>query len=118
MKVKSIGMLLMFLGLTVVFSSCQKNKTGDLTVNVVDGLGNSIGAGKTVYIYFGNANYTNGTTYKTASTNSSGQTTFFDLEPGDYYADCDWENQLGLTMTSSGNGSVSAKDITTITIAP
>ncbi len=118
MKPKNTIILILFVGLTSIFSSCQKNKTGDLEINVIDGLGNSVGSGRTVFLYFGNANYTNGTYTKTFITNSSGQAQFFDLAPGDYYADCDWQNQLGQTVTSSGGGSVEAKKVTSITIAP
>lgn len=118
MKIKNTLALVLLVGLTTVFSSCKKNKTGDLEVNVVDGFGNSVGSSRTVYLYFGVTNYDNGTYTKSALTNNSGQAQFYDLEPGDYYVDCDWENQLGQTMVSSGAGTVEAKKVTTITIVP
>jgi len=98
--------------------SCQKNNTGDLVVNVVDGLNSSVGSGKTVYLYTSAANFNSSTYSKTASTNSSGQVTFSNLTPGVYYVDCDWENNLGFTVTSSGSGEVTKKMVTTITATP
>jgi hypothetical protein len=118
MKTKNTFFFFLLASLAISFSSCKKNKTGDFEVNVIDGLGNSVGSGKTVYLYFGNANYNSGTYTKTFVTKSSGQAQFFDLAPGDYYADCDWQNQLGFTITSSGSGSVEEKKVTSITIAP
>jgi len=118
MKTKSIFFLMLIIGFSASLSSCKKNKTGDLKVNVVDGLGNPLGSGKTVYLYFGQSNFNNASYTESAVTNDAGQVSFFELTPGDYYADCDWQNQLGGNVTSEGSGTVEAKNITTITIAP
>lgn len=116
---KTNYLLLFFVTATLTLTtSCKKNKTGDLKVNVIDGTGNSIGSGKTVFLYQGLSDYNNALYSESAITNSSGQVEFLELEPGDYYADCDWENQLGFIVTSSGSGSVDKKMVTTITIAP
>ncbi|MEN9301828.1 MAG: SdrD B-like domain [Bacteroidota bacterium] len=118
---RSIALFLMLflLGATSMLSTgCQKNKTGDLVINVVDNLNGSVGAGQTVYLYNNQADFNAGTYAKTATTNSSGQVTFTNLAPGTYYADCDWTSLVGLTFTSSGSGVVEAKMVTTITIAP
>lgn len=112
-------MLTLSLGLfLLIASSCQKNNTGDLVVNVVDGLNSSVGSGKTVYLYNGQAEFDNGTYSKTATTNASGQVTFSKLTPGIYFVDCDWENNLGFIITSSASGEVTKKIVTTITAAP
>ena len=102
----------------LIASSCQKNNSGDLVVNVVDGLNSSVGSGKTVYLYNSQAEFDNGTYSKTATTDASGLVTFSKLTPGVYYVDCDWENNLGFTVTSSGSGEVTKKMVTTITAAP
>jgi hypothetical protein len=102
----------------LIASSCQKNNTGDLVVNVVDGLNSSVGSGKTVYLYNSQAEFDNGTYSKLATTDASGQVTFSKLTLGVYYVDCDWENNLGFTVTSSGSGEVTKKMVTTITAAP
>lgn len=118
MKQSKIFKLLTLLVLVTVFLSCQKNKTGDLDVKVVDGFGNALGAGHTVYIFRGKANYDSQIYDETAITNANGVASFYALIPGDYYADCQWENSLGLNTTSSGYGTVDPKMITTITIKP
>ena len=118
MKTKFIFLLLCAIGFSALTTSCKKNKTGDLKVSVIDGLGNALGANHTVYLYRGKANFDAQTYEETAITDNAGQVQFLELVPGDYYADCDWENQLGFTITSEGGGSVEAKMVTTITIAP
>lgn len=118
MKNKHFLIVLAFLSFATLVSSCQKNKTGDLNVNVVDGFGNSIGAGHTVYIFRGKSNYDSQVYEETALTNANGQANFYNLTPGDYYADCEWENSLGFMSTSSGSGTVDPKMVTTITIKP
>jgi len=110
--------LFLVVGSLSMMTSCQKNKTGDLVINVVDGLNNSVGTGKTVYLYNSLTDYDNSAYSKTASTDANGQVTFKTLEPGTYYADCDWTNNLGMTITSSGSGTVEIKKVTTITLAP
>ncbi len=110
--------MLLFVGSLSIMTSCQKNKTGDLVINVVDGLNSSVGAGKTVYLYNNLTDYDNAVYSKTADTDANGQVTFKTLEPGTYYADCDWTNNLGMTITSSGSGTVEMKKVTTITLAP
>lgn len=112
--------LFSFLSIALLFlgTGCQKNKTGDLVVNVVDGLGASVGAGQTVYLYNNSLDFEDKVYSKTATTNSSGQVVFTKLTPGLYYADCDWQNLVGITITSSGSGEVIKKMQTTITIAP
>jgi hypothetical protein len=102
----------------LIASGCQKNKTGDLVVNVVDGLNSSVGSGKTVYLYNSAADFSSSTYSKTATTDSEGQVTFSKLTPGVYYVDCDWENNLGFTITSTGSGEITKKMVTTITAAP
>jgi len=119
MKKSIYFFLFLFVGsLTLMTSSCQKNKTGDLVVNVVDGLNSSVASGQPVYLYNNEADYNSQTFSKTVTTNSSGQVTFENLDPGIYYVDCDWENNLGFTITSSGSGEITKKMTTTITIAP
>jgi uncharacterized protein (DUF2141 family) len=111
---------LSFIAFALIFVSagCSKNKTGDLIINVVDGLNSSVGANRTVYLYTSAQSFDDGQYSKSATTNSSGQVTFTKLEPGVYYADCDWQNSLGGTITSSGSGEVFKKMQTTITLAP
>ena len=111
--------LFLAIGSTLIMNTgCQKYKTGDLVVNTVDGLGSSVGSGKTVYLYNNASDYSSATYSKTATTDNAGKVTFSNLDPGTYYVDCDWTNNLGTTMTSSGSGTVEKKMTTTITIAP
>jgi len=111
-------LMLLFVGSMGLITSCQKSKTGDLVINVVDGLSSSVGSGKTVYLYNSLTDYNNAVYSKTADTDANGQVKFSNLEPGTYYADCDWTNNLGMVLTSTGSGTVEKQKVTTITLAP
>lgn len=103
-----------------VSSLCTYNQTyttGNLIVNVRDGVGNSV-TGYYVYLYANNADYINRIYTSKQKTNNSGQVTFTNLSPAVYYVDCDYETVSGSTVTVKGSGAVSAGYETTITIKP
>ena len=112
--------LLFFTLLTVV--GCRKEivvvaATGDLVVNARDGAGASL-VGHTVYLYNNQSDFNNNVYSQTRTTDNSGQVVFLNLNPGVYYADCDFIGMMGQTIIISGSGSVSAGYETTITIRP
>jgi len=101
-----------------LFTNCQKEDlTGDLVVNVRDISLASI-TGEIVYLYANEADFNNLLYTSTEVTDNSGQVTFFDLDSGVFYIDCDFANAGGGTTNIWGSGSVSAGFETTITINP
>ena len=119
MKIKTLKLLIVTLVLLIAFTSCRKDEdtTGDLEVYVEDINGVPI-VGQTVYLYNNQADFNNVIYSETRTTNNSGRVIFLNLKPGVYYVDCDFNNAAGGVTTVTGNGSVSAGFVTTITIHP
>ncbi len=119
MKIKVLNHAFLLVLLFSTFIGCRKeiNTTGDLEVYVEDINGTAI-VGETVYLYNNQADFNNVIYSETKTTNNSGRVIFLNLKPGVYYVDCDFNNAAGGVTTVTGNGSVSAGFVTTITIRP
>ncbi len=118
MKLQKTLILIGLATLAVMLSNCDKEETtGDLEVFVKDISGTPLSS-ETVYLYVNQADFNNAVYSDSKVASSNGRVLFRSLEPGEYFVDCDFNNQVGSVTTISGSGWVSAGFVTTITITP
>lgn len=102
------------LGLLLILTGCDR--TGDLTVVVENELGTRI-ANKPVYLYVNQTDFNNAVYTKTATTDSEGKATFYELDPQTYWLDCDF-TLLGIDYVATGTATVEKGMITTVVLTP
>jgi len=98
-------------------NSCSYSK-GSLLVKAVDA-NNSILSGYEIWVYDNETDFDNGTNpISTQTSDSKGEAIFTNLEPGNYWADCEFTDTNNDPAFAEGSGNVSKGMQTTITIKP